>query len=622
MSYTVVMMALGISGALSFALSVRAWRQRDPSRPMAISIAALMVAICGWILLYAIEISNVSGALKYFGYQTKFLSIVLVPVIWLALSLQYTGRGAWLSRSRLAWLCVLPVMTTIVIWTNELHHLMWQSREVASRGGLSLIVSTTGVWFWIHSAYSYVLILTGTYLLFRQFAGSPGLYRRQLVALLVAVAAPLLGNAITIFGSGPLDLTPFAFTITGLALTWGLLRYQLLDLAPVARDAVIDSMTDGMIVLDTLERVVDLNPAAQQIIGRTASTIIGKPITQAIRLLSDQPELVERFRAPIPTQSEIVLGSGDGKRYLDVRVSPLRDGRDRLTGHVVVIRDITERKLAEARIQTQNETLVKTNEELALARKQAEQATRLKSEFLATMSHELRTPLNAIVGYTDILLAGMAGEMSAEQHGYQERVLANAEHLLGLINDVLDLSKIEAGRMDLVQKAFKLRDWLNDIVLQNRVLAEEKGLRFEVQLDEQLPEDIVNDAARLKQILINLISNAVKFTEAGHVKVEVCRNDRDTWKMVVSDSGIGIPVHARDTIFEEFRQVDGTARREHGGTGLGLAIVRKLVLMMGGTIRLQSDLGKGSTFTVVVPYTKDTESVLQQIGTGELAGEA
>jgi signal transduction histidine kinase len=171
------------------------------------------------------------------------------------------------------------------------------------------------------------------------------------------------------------------------------------------------------------------------------------------------------------------------------------------------------------------------------------------------------------------------------------------------------LSEIEAGRMELVLKPFKLRAWLDDIVLQYQVLAEEKGLQFAVEYDDKLPEVFVGDAARLKQIVINLIANAVKFTEAGQVKLEVSRNDRDTCKIIVSDTGIGIPAHARDTIFEEFRQVDGTSRREHGGTGLGLAIVRKLVLIMGGTIRLKSEVGKGSAFTVIVPYAKENEAL-------------
>jgi PAS domain S-box-containing protein len=609
MPYTVVMIALGLAAILSVLLAERAWRGREKSRGVALAMTFMMLVIVWWLTFYMLEIAGTNVAIKEFADRAKFLGIVTGPVAWFLFAMEYNGRTNWATRQRLVLLSIIPVITTILIWTNDSHHLMWQSFSVVTNGEFSLMDTPPAIWFWIHSIYSYLLVLSSTIVLFRQFISSPSVYRRQLFALLVAIGVPTLANIVTLFGNLPLDLTPFAFVITGLAFTWGLLRYRFLDLAPVARNAVIDSMTDGMIIVDMQERIVDLNPAARQIISRSASDVIGQTISTALRVLGEQPELIERYRAENSAQGEVVLKREGLERILDVRVSPVHDDRGHLSGRVIVFRDITDRKRAEQKIQAQNEALIEANEELALARKQAEQATRLKSEFLATMSHELRTPLNAIIGYTEIQLAGMAGDLNTEQHDYQERVLANAEHLLGLINDVLDLSKIEAGRMELLEKPFTLRDWLDDIVAQNRILAEEKGIQFSAELDPQLPPSLIGDSARLKQIVINLLSNAIKFTDHGSVKIDVSVNDPATWRIVVSDTGMGIPVHAQETIFEEFRQVDGTARRQHGGTGLGLAIVRKLVLMMGGNIRLKSEIDKGSTFTVVVPLVRDLVSV-------------
>jgi PAS domain S-box-containing protein len=611
MPYSVVMLALGAAAGLSFFLAVRAWQQRQSAGSTALAMVVLTAGVTWWVLCYTLEIALIDPALKTLPSQGKYLGIVIVPVAWFAFSVSYAGRGGWLTRRRIAALSVVPALTTIMIWTNDLHRWMWESRSLVDTGEFAVLTSVPAFWFWVHAAYSYLLILGGTWVLIRQFMHAPGVYRRQLSALFVAVITPLVANAITIFGTGAIDWTPFAFTILGLALTWGFLRYQLLDLAPVARDLVIDSMTDGMIVLDTAERIVDLNPAAEQIIRKPASEVIGQPITRAVDLLREQPELAQQYRVTDAVHNEVVVERDGIRRYLDVRISPLHDAQKRLTGRVIVLRDITERKHIEQQVQTQNEALVKANEELLLARQQAEHATQLKSQFLATMSHELRTPLNAIIGYTEIQLAGMTGEMTQEQSDYQERILANAEHLLGLINDVLDLSKIEAGRMDLIQKPFALRAWLDDIVLQNRVLAESKSLQFDYDLDALLPEKVIADATRLKQVVINLLSNAIKFTDSGMVRLEILKNDRDTWKIVVTDTGIGIPAHAQETVFDEFRQVDGTSRRQHGGTGLGLAIVRKLVLMMGGNIRLKSEVGKGSTFTVILPLVVDTEAVPQ-----------
>jgi signal transduction histidine kinase len=180
-------------------------------------------------------------------------------------------------------------------------------------------------------------------------------------------------------------------------------------------------------------------------------------------------------------------------------------------------------------------------------------------------------------------------------------VLANADHLLGLINDVLDLSKIEAGRMELVSKPFSLPGWLDEIVAQTQALAIEKSLEYITELDPRMPEWIVGDAARLKQVAINLLSNAFKFTDHGHVRIQIRKHGRDAWQLNIEDTGIGIASHMQETIFEEFRQVDSSSARKQGGTGLGLSIVRKLCLMMGGNVRVKSKPGKGSVFTVTLP---------------------
>jgi len=272
------------------------------------------------------------------------------------------------------------------------------------------------------------------------------------------------------------------------------------------------------------------------------------------------------------------------------------DGRVVFKG---ILFDITDRRRAEEQVQRQNEALVKANRELAVARRQAEVASKLKSQFLATMSHELRTPLNAIIGYTQLQLAGMVGEMTPEQQAYQERILVNAQHLLHLINEVLDLSKIEAGRLELAEKPFSLRACLGEVMTQNKVLADSKGLAFTLEVDERLPETIIGDYGRVKQIIINLVSNAIKFTDQGSVTVRAELADANTWRISVIDTGVGIPPHQQEVIFDEFLQAENGLDR--GGTGLGLAIVRKLVLTMRGNIRLSSEVGRGSTFTVTLP---------------------
>ncbi len=250
-------------------------------------------------------------------------------------------------------------------------------------------------------------------------------------------------------------------------------------------------------------------------------------------------------------------------------------------------------ELENARVE--REKLIK---DLQAAKRLADENSRLKSEFLSTMSHELRTPLNAIEGFAGILLNKIGGtDYNAKTEGYLTRIRSNSKRLLQLINDFLDLSRVEAGRLELANQPFSLerlaKRWQDEI----GVLAEKKGIQLEINLDSTLPETVYGDEEAISK---NLLGNAIKFTEQGQVKLALDCSD-DAWGITVEDTGIGIPPHAREFIFEEFRQVDQTSKRKYGGTGLGLAIVQKYARAMGGSVNVKSELGKGSTFIVSLP---------------------
>ena len=234
--------------------------------------------------------------------------------------------------------------------------------------------------------------------------------------------------------------------------------------------------------------------------------------------------------------------------------------------------------------------------------RQLETASRLKSEFLANMSHELRTPLNAVIGFSEVLLQRMFGDLNAKQDEYLKDIYASGQHLLSLINDILDLSKIEAGRMELASAPFHLASALDNAVTLVRERAGSHGVALRVEVDPGLGE-FVGDERKVKQVLLNLLSNAVKFTPEGGTIGLKARRQAGEVEISVSDTGIGIAAEDQVTIFEEFRQVGNDETRKQEGTGLGLTLAKKFVELHGGRIRVESEPGRGSTFTFTLPLS-------------------
>jgi len=271
-----------------------------------------------------------------------------------------------------------------------------------------------------------------------------------------------------------------------------------------------------------------------------------------------------------------------------------------LTGSIILKYQVNARTRALLQInQEMEQRIIDRTAELAAAMERAQEADRIKSAFLATMSHELRTPLNSIIGFTGILLQGLAGPLNMEQQKQMGMVQTSARHLLALINDVLDISKIESGQLILTCDAFDLKPSIQKMVKLVSPLAEKKGVDLRLDISEDTGT-ITTDQRRLEQVILNLLSNAVKFTEKGHVAV-ACRSENNHYLLSIADTGIGIKPEEIPGLFQPFHQIDTGLSRKHEGTGLGLSISKKIVDMMGGSIDVESRWGEGSVFTVRLP---------------------
>ncbi|MBC7812016.1 MAG: HAMP domain-containing protein [Burkholderiales bacterium] len=275
---------------------------------------------------------------------------------------------------------------------------------------------------------------------------------------------------------------------------------------------------------------------------------------------------------------------------------------------------VTERtlQLSKTNEQLQVEIADRANaqKDLALAHEQTKEALRLKTQILANVSHDARTPLSAIVGYSEILAEHVDGNLNEQQQNAVTRIAVNADQLLRFINNLLDTAQMEANKLQLSPTDFALTDLVDVLESNVSVSARAKGLDFAITIDQDVPLILNGDFARLEQIILNLVTNAIKFTERGKVAVRVYLHDAEHWAAAVSDTGSGIPLEAQAYIFEAFWQVDGSASRsQNRGVGLGLSIVRQLVIMMGGQMHLDSELGRGSTFTLVLPLVPFAEGV-------------
>lgn len=320
------------------------WRHRGTRGAM--SFAVLMAGVTFWIVAYTFELLGLNTATKEFWTAIKYFGVVIIAPAWLAFALEYTGRDEMLTRRNIALWLILPLTTLVLALTNGMHRLMWSPAQWVTTGPFLTQDTTNGAWFWVNVAYAYVLILIGSVLIVRAFVRQPRLYHGQITGMLVAVAAPWVFNFLTTFRiiDIHLDLTPFVFLFTGLALAWSLFRYRLLDLMPVARAAVIKAMRDAMIVLDAQGRVVDINPAAERLLGVQAAQAMGQAAADIFRSF---PELVAHYQDGMDARNELGLGEGATREDYDLRLAPLHNRQNGVIGRVITLHDITERKRME-----------------------------------------------------------------------------------------------------------------------------------------------------------------------------------------------------------------------------------------------------------------------------------
>jgi len=371
--------------------------------------------------------------------------------------------------------------------------------------------------------------------------------------------------------------------------------------------AVLDAVLDSIVTLDCNGNVIDVNTATELIFGYRREAIIGRPLAEflvaassseqkgqepALLISSNQPALLgRRFETTAVTASSALLS---------IEITVTRIAGEEPPMYTACLRDLTEERA--------RQEMRRHSEELEAQNCFIQAASRLKSEFLANMSHELRTPLNAIIGFSELMHDGRVGPISDQHKDFLEDILTSGRHLLLLINDVLDLSKIEAGKMEFNPEPVDLEAIANEVCASLNGLTAPKQIRVQTTTDPALT-DIVTDRRSLKQVLYNYLSNAIKFTgPCGKIDLRIVPEAEKTFRIEIADSGIGIAAENIGKLFVEFQQIDGKESKKYPGTGLGLALTKRMVESQGGRVGVKSEIGLGSTFFAVLPRNGETKN--------------
>ena len=375
---------------------------------------------------------------------------------------------------------------------------------------------------------------------------------------------------------------------------------DVLRMSEARMRAGLDAALDAIITLDEDDKVVDLNPAAEAMLGYRRETILGTPMACFIvspAAPQTRPQGLKNLMATDQNAAsgkriEILAVKADGSEFpVELAVTRiLAEGGPMFSAY---LRDLREQKA--------REELHRRSEDVERQNRYVQAANRLKSEFLANMSHELRTPLNAIIGFAQLMHDAKVGPISDEHKEFLADILTSSRHLLLLINDVLDLSKVEAGKMEMKAEPVNLESIVLEVRAALQGMISPKRIRLQTAIDPSVT-DIITDRRSLKQVLYNYLSNAVKFTgENGRVTLRATPEGDKAFRLEVEDTGIGIAAGDRDKLFVEFQQLDNSQSKKYPGTGLGLALTKRIVESQGGHVGVKSELGRGSTFFAVIP---------------------
>lgn len=543
-------------GCITLILAVTGWRNR--SFICAKPFALLMLAASVWAFGSALAVSAADPFTQMVAVTLEYPGIATVPVAWLLFAFEYTGREHWITRNNLALLFAVPFLSFLLIATNSAHHLFYSTVAQNTIDGVSYAAITYGPFFWFSSIYSYLIIYISVMFIVQRFVFTSGIYRGQMVAILVAVFMPFFVNlayAIRQIDFTVMDPTPFAFIISGVAIIVGMMRYQLLDVTPMAQDQVIANMSDGVVVLDTQDRITSLNPPAEQVLGITLRQAVGMPVKMLLPpgLSADMTSGDGRFAEQMHEMDRMIGGK---KQYFELRYIPILSHDNGLKGKLIMIRDITSQKLAE----------------IALAQ------ARKKLNLLSSITrHDILNQVTILLLNIDTAKDMARDPAVLELMNVQESAVQNIQHQIEFARDYENLG-VNAPQWMSISQIFR---HLLPIMGTYGITFVPPDTEREIYADQLL-----------ERVFYNLVDNSIQHGE--HVTTIGIRYEKTGEGLLITyfDNGAGVPDESKERIFER-----GVGKH----TGLGLFLAREILGITGLTIRETGISGSGARFEIHVP---------------------
>ena len=576
------------SALVTTSMAIYGLRRRQLST--AITFSLMMFNITIWLVGYALELYSTELDDMLFWIKFSYIGVMSAPTLWLIFALQYTGHERWLTPRNIALLFIFPVFIIFINWTNEHHRLFYSNFYVDLTGPFPRFALERGPLYLVGTINSYLTLVTAMVFLVIKFISASRTYRRQISIIIVGALFPWIANILYITGLNPfpyLNLTPLSFVATGTLMAWGLFRHQLLDVLPIARDKVVENMRDGVIVLNEQARIVDLNPPAQALVEHIRTDLIGVS-------LSDIP--VESLRTlaqslgPTEIQMPLTFNQANTLHYYDALISPLHGRKGALTGWVIVLHNMTERRRAEQALQLRTEELETRNAEL--------------DAFAHTVAHDLKSPLTIMTGFSMLLetryedMDKIAVMENLHRLSTTGRKMSNIIDELLLLASVRKMNDLELTPLDMGTILAEVQERLKDTFIKHKA---------SVSLPKTWPTAI-GYAPWIEEVWLNYVSNALKY--GGEPQIDIAPHlefgadilpEQSQARFWVKDNGPGLTNEEKSQLFTQFTRLHKVRAQGHG---LGLSIVQRIVDRLGGDVGANSTLGQGSVFWFTLPMMK------------------